>query len=290
MLPSLTRLAKSIHKGGARAILQIFHAGRKGNPKELPNGHTVSASSIPGKREDNNIPVEMTEEVIQNTINSFVSAMRRAVDAGFDGIEIHGANTYLIQQFFSPHSNRRSDHWGGTLEKRFNFPQAIINACLNLRKELDKPDFVVGYRFSPEENSEPGISLSDTDFLVEQLCLTDLDYLHVSLGSYKETSMRDDTINEATIDRIIKKINGRKPFIGVGSVYTLKDAETVLDKGADLIALGRQLLVDAKSVDKWSKGEEAFKKYNPMRKNKEKMPTILEQVIMDNKGWVPIEE
>jgi 2,4-dienoyl-CoA reductase-like NADH-dependent reductase (Old Yellow Enzyme family) len=288
MIPSLRQLSNSIHAGGAKAILQVFHAGRKANPKDMPEGYSVSASNIPGKREDNNIPVAMDHQMIQRTIKSFADVMKRAITAGFDGIEIHGANTYLLQQFFSPHSNRRSDEWGGSLDNRVRLPLAVIEACMEVRREMDKPNFIIGYRFSPEENSDPGISLEDTDYLIDQLCTTDLDYLHVSLGNYQETSMRDETIREATLDRIIKKINGRKPFIGVGSVYTLDAAEDMLNKGVDFVALGRQLLVDAKSVDKWSKGLESFEAYDPKKKTEEKMPTVLEQVILDNRGWVPI--
>lgn len=126
MKTSLKQLADNIHDGGAKAILQIFHAGRKGNPEDMPEGVTLSASAVSGKREDNNVPRAMTELEIKNTIQSFKEATLRAHQAGFDGIEIHGANTYLLQQYFSPHSNRRSDDWGGTLEKRTKFPLAIM--------------------------------------------------------------------------------------------------------------------------------------------------------------------
>ncbi|MGB3368414.1 MAG: hypothetical protein WBA54_13045, partial [Acidaminobacteraceae bacterium] len=221
------------------------------------------------------------------TIKSFKEAAIRAHKCGFDGIEIHGANTYLLQQYFSPHSNRREDEWGGSLENRVKFPLAVVGACMDAKEEIDNKDFVIGYRFSPEENSNPGITLEDTDFLVDSLCDTNLDYLHVSLGNYEETSMRDENDKKLTLTRIINRINGRKTFIGVGSVYDIKDSQEIIDHGADLVALGRQLLIDGKSVDKWILGEDAFKLYDPSRQLEEHIPDALHSVILSVDGWVP---
>lgn len=287
MLPSLRQLSDTIHKGGAKAILQVFHAGRKGNPKDLPQGTTLSASNIPGKREDDNIPRAMTEEEILETIQSFKEATIRAHQAGFDGIEIHGANTYLIQQFFSPHSNRRTDAWGGSLEKRLKFPLAIVEACLAAKAQIDNPNFIIGYRFSPEENSEPGITLEDTDLLIDALSETALDYLHISLGHYDDRSMRNNESQELTLTRVLDRINGRKPFIGVGSVYHLSDAEKAIAHGADLVALGRQLLMDGQTIEKWQNLQTPHQVYSPARQKEEKIPTVLNKVIMNTDGWLP---
>lgn len=289
-LSSLKRLADAIHQGGAKAILQMFHAGRKANPNDMPQNVTVSASAIPGKRESNNVPRAMSHVEIEHTIECFKDGVIRAHKAGFDGVEIHGANTYLIQQFFSPHSNRREDKWGGNLENRARFPLAVIDACFEAVKEIDNPDFIIGYRFSPEENSEPGITLDDTDFLVDKLCQTPLDYLHLSLSHYEQTSVRDNNSSEIVLQRVIKKINGRKPFIGVGSTVTKKDAQKMLEYGADMIAVGRQLLVEGKSIEKWEKSQETRLEYDPSLQKEEKIPDVLHGVIMDRDGWVPVKK
>jgi 2,4-dienoyl-CoA reductase-like NADH-dependent reductase (Old Yellow Enzyme family) len=206
---------------------------------------------------------------------------------GFEGVEIHGANTYLLQQFFSPHSNRRTDQFGGTLEKRTSFIKAVIDACLEVKKEINDDTFIIGYRFSPEENSDPGITLEDTDYLVDELCHTDLDYLHISLGDFKQTSMRDETDTTETIKRVVEKIDGRKPFIGVGSVYTIEDAEEMLQYDVDLVAVGRQLLIDGKSIEKWQKNELASSTYNSDKWQEECIPKPLHDIIMNTDGWVP---
>lgn len=290
MRTSLKQLADTIHAGGAKAILQIFHAGRKANPKDMPEGVSMSASAVPGKREEENIPRAMTTTEIENTILSFKEATTRAYETGFDGIEIHGANTYLLQQYFSPHSNERSDQWGGSVEKRMKFPLAIIEACMAAKDEMDKPDFIIGYRFSPEENSDPGITLEHTDYLVDRLCETTLDYLHISLGNYQETSMRNEDDQNMTLKRVLNRINGRKPFIGVGSVYDIKDADQMLSYGVDMVALGRQLLVDGKSVDKWADNKVPYKTYKADRFKDERIPNALHGVIMSQDGWVPVEK
>ncbi len=286
-LPSLKQLADAIKSAGAKAILQVFHAGRKANPKDMPEGVTLSASGIAAKREDNNVPRAMTQAEIQHLIKSFKDVVFRAHKAGFDGVEIHGANTYLLQQFFSPHSNRRTDQWGGNVEKRMRLPLALVDACLVARDEIKDDNFIVGYRFSPEENSEPGITLEDTSKLVVALCETGLDYLHVSLGDYKQTSMRVED-DKWILSQIVAMVDGKKPLIGVGQVYTFEAAEGVLNEGADLVALGRQLLVDGKTIEKWQEGQLADKYYNVDFQKQQCMPKPLHDVIVNRGDWLPL--
>lgn len=121
-IDSLSKLAKTIQSTGSKAILQIFHVGRMGSYRSLRGMQPVSASAVPALRENAEVPRELSAEEVEEIVWDFGEATRRAIQAGFDGIELHGANTYLIQQFFSPHSNRRNDYWGGTLEKKNEFP------------------------------------------------------------------------------------------------------------------------------------------------------------------------
>ena len=127
------------------------------NPEYNGGHHPISASPVAALRDNAETPLEMTEAQIESMIENFGNAVRRAILAGFDGVEIHGANTYLIQQFFSPHSNRRNDKWGGTIEKRTTFPLAILEKVKQVALSHEKTDFIIGYRFSPEELEEPGI-------------------------------------------------------------------------------------------------------------------------------------
>jgi len=171
----------------------------------------------------------------------------------FDGVELHGANTYLLQQFFSPHSNRRDDEWGGSLEKRFRFIDKLVDEVTAVVDESGAENFIVGYRFSPEEYENPGIRFSDTLFLVDRLADKGLDYLHISLRDSQLVSVSEDHKEKSMMAYIHELINGRVPLVGVGDVRTSVDAEQVLEN-SELVAVGRALLIDphwgAKALDK----------------------------------------
>ena len=119
------------------------------NSSILRGKQPVSASAVKALRSDSEEPRALSEEEVLQVIEDFTAAAVRAVKAGFDGIEIHGANTYLIQQFFSPHSNRRDDQWGGSLEKRYSFIDQLVNGIIETVNEYTSEPFIIGYRFSP---------------------------------------------------------------------------------------------------------------------------------------------
>lgn len=254
-IPGLSELAGAIKKNGTKAILQIFHGGRMTNSKITRGVQPVSASAVPAERPDAEIPRELTLDEIVALIDSYKQATIRAIKAGFDGVEIHGANTYLIQQFFSPHSNRRTDKWGGSIEKRFKLINDLVDAVTSAVDRSDKKDFIVGYRFSPEEFETPGIGLADTLYLVDRLSDKPLDYLHISINDYQRISISQRYQDKPIIDYIYQTINNRVPFIGVGNIRTKQQAEEVLTS-ADLVALGRALLIDPHWVEKIFDGRE----------------------------------
>ncbi|WP_342746545.1 hypothetical protein [Spiroplasma corruscae] len=182
-------------------------------------------------------------------MNDFKAATIRAIKAGFDGIEIHGANTYLIQQFFSPHSNRRNDEFGGSIEKRFHFIDLLVNEIIKTIKENTKKEFIIGYRLSPEEYEEPGIKFEDTLFLVDKLSEKHIDYIHLSLTKYNLHSRSVKYSQKSMVDYIYKKINGRTMLVSVGSIRSMKDINNAL-LNSDLVAIGRPLLTDPYWVSK----------------------------------------
>lgn len=242
-IPSLSQLASTIKRNGTKAILQLFHAGRMTDSKVLRGVQPVSASAIAAERPDAETPRELTEDEIYLLIEDFKKATERAIKAGFDGVELHGANTYVIQQFFSPHSNRREDQWGGSLEKRFNFINQLVDGVISVVDDSNVQDFIIGYRFSPEEYEEPGIKMADTIYLVDKLADKELDYLHISLGDYKRVSVSEEYKEKSIMQYIHEKINGRLALIGVGDVRTKEDAENTLEN-AELVAVGRSLIID----------------------------------------------
>lgn len=260
-LPGLTRLAETIKHDGTKAILQIFHAGRMSNSKILRGNPIVSASSVAALRPDAETPVTLSEPEIEQIIAAFGAATRRAIQAGFDGIELHGANTYLMQQFFSPHSNRRTDQWGGSLENRMRFNLTVIKSVQKVVQTYATKPFMVGYRISPEEIEEPGIRLADTLKFIDVLAEQPLDYLHLSMGHAWRTSLNDKSDQEPIVLKVKRQLNGRLPIISVGSVETPADVEKLMAAGIDLVALGRESLREPHWVQKVIAGQEQAIRY-----------------------------
>ncbi|GAB6092718.1 NADH-dependent flavin oxidoreductase [Furfurilactobacillus curtus] len=249
MIPGLAQIAAAIHHNGTKAILQIFHAGRKSTSKILRGAQPVSASPLAATYPpDSETPRELTSDEIETIIDDFGQATRRAVTAGFDGVELHGANTYLLQQFFSPNSNQRSDQWGGDRTQRLAFPLAVIAKARAAASKATRP-FLVGYRLSPEEIETPGIRIDDSLFFAEQI-RDKVDYLHISMGSYKRSSLNDKSDTEPLLAKFAAIVSGHTPLIGVGSVETPKDADNVLALGADFAAIGRELIREPQWVQK----------------------------------------
>jgi 2,4-dienoyl-CoA reductase-like NADH-dependent reductase (Old Yellow Enzyme family) len=289
LIPSLQKIATGIKEQGAKAILQIFHGGRQVPPELIPNGDVVSASSIPVEGNGKPVPRELTDQEVSSVIRDFGETTRRAIEADFDGVEIHGANGYLIQQFFSPHSNRREDQWGGSLEKRLTFPLAVVDEVKRVVSENTKKPFIIGYRFSPEEAETPGITMADTLVLIDELAKKDLDYLHVSLQEFWSTPRRGVDDTRSRIEIIHERVGNRVPVIGVGSIYTPDEALRAIQTGIPLVALGRELIIDPDWVQKIKEGKENEIVTEINKDNQEQLviPDPLWQAITHTPGWFP---
>ncbi len=279
---SLQSVAQAIQSNGAKAILQIHHGGRQ-CPPDLAGGECISASSIPTTREGAPVPREMTNEEVERTLKDFAHAARRAKEAGFDGVEIHGANTYLVQQFVSPHSNRRTDKWNAD---DLLFPKRLVETVL---QEVG-PEFPVGYRFSPEEPETPGIRLETTKRLLDELCNFPLSFLHISLRSYDQVSIHEEG-TEPILKQIHQHIAGRLPLIGVGSIRSAEDVTKSLSLGANALAIGRGAICDIDWVNHYQNNE-------PIRSTLSKadfpeayiLPAGLAKRIADVPGWFDFDE
>jgi 2,4-dienoyl-CoA reductase-like NADH-dependent reductase (Old Yellow Enzyme family) len=292
MIPSLRRLATALKEQGTKAVLQIFHGGRMCPPELVPNGDIVSASAIAAEQEGAPVPRELSDEEIEEIIHAFGEATRRAIEAGFDGVEIHGANTYLIQQFFSPHSNRRTDKWGGSLEKRMTFPLRIVDEVKKVVAEKTNGPFLVGYRLSPEEPETPGITMADTLEFIDVLADKELDYLHISLMDFWSHPRRGVETTRNRMELIQKRVGSRVPLIGVGSIKTADDALKVLETGVPLIALGREIIIEPEWVQKVKQGREMDIRTTVTKDDQSELiiPDPLWHAIMNTPGWFPVVE
>ena len=283
-LDSLKETAQLIQKQGAKAILQIHHGGYKAMA-ELNRRDKISASAseVEGAR-------EASAAEVDELVASFARAADLALRAGFDGVEIHGANSYLIQQFYSAQSNRRNDKWGGSLENRMRFPLAVVDAIAAVRDKHQRNDFIIGYRFSPEEPQENGITMTETFALVDALVQKPLQYLHVSLHDFFSCARRGADSQRMRVDLLHQHIGGKLPLMAVGGLLTAAQIEKAWATGAaELIALGRAVLLNPNMAELLKSGEydRIETELDPAQKAKYRYPENLWKRNMQNAGFLP---
>ena len=180
-IESQKEYVKGMKAKGNKAIVQLQNAGREAHYGQRKYGKAFGPSTVDFPFLD--YPVtEMTEGDILQVIDDFGQATRRAIEIGYDGVEVHGANHYLLQQFFSSYSNIREDKWGKTLENRMRFPLAVLKEVKETVKKYGSSDFIIGYRISPEEihGQNIGYTIDDALKLVEEVVACGVDYFHVS--------------------------------------------------------------------------------------------------------------
>ncbi|OPH37934.1 NADH-dependent flavin oxidoreductase [Moraxella equi] len=248
VLDSLRETANVIKNQGAKAILQLHHGGKKWNA-DINQGFDAIAPSDYVKPDndasDNHSARAMTGAEVDEMIVAFARSAELALQAGFDGVEIHGANGYLIQQFVSGDSNTRTDKWGGDIHARTAFPLAVIQAVNEVKAKHNRPDFIVGYRFSPEEPEENGLTMADTFVLLDKLVEQPLQYLHISLWDFYNKARRGADTTKSRIEQIHDHIGGKLPLIGVGNLLSGADIRGAFETGfAEFIAVGKAVLMN----------------------------------------------
>ena len=257
-IAGLAKIAAAIQAEGSKAILQIYHGGRMVDPLLIGGRTPVAPSAVAAPRPGAATPRALTGEEVAAPIARFGDGVRRALQAGFDGVEIHGANTYLIQQFYSPNSNQRTDEWGGSRDNRAKFPLAVLDITHKMARQYADDAFIIGYRFSPEELEEPGIRFEDTMYLLEKLAARGLDYLHFSLGASLRPSINDTRDPTPLIEKycaLRSEALAQVPVMGVGGVVNLADAEEGIRHGYDLIAVGRATIAWPDWTDRIARGD-----------------------------------
>ncbi|MFY3327689.1 NADH-dependent flavin oxidoreductase [Vibrio fluvialis] len=296
-IPSLTKLADAAKSGGAVAVLQLFHAGNKAVPDLIPNGELVSASAMAapkGPFNDGKLASrELTEAEIFELIHDFGQATRRAIDAGFDGIELHGAHGFLIQNFLSPLFNQRQDQWGGSLENRMRFPLEVVREVRRVIDEHASRPFLLGYRISPEEPGEGALRIDDALALAETLAQAgDIDYLHTSLYNILAGQSQDDTSGKTTAQRFIERVADRVPLMAAGEVRTPNQARNVLETGMPLVVVGRSLVMNPTWVEMAQDGrDQEIRAALDLSHSADdlQVPTKLWNIIKSTPGWFPVQ-
>lgn len=274
-LAKFRRWAQAGRAQGAQFWLQINHPGRQ----MMANlGQTTWApSAVPlelGKMSKHfDIPRAMTPEVIAEVIGRFAQTARLAEQAGFTGVEIHAAHGYLLSQYLSPLTNRRTDQWGGSLENRARLLVEIVKAV----RGVVSPAFAVAVKLNSADFQRGGFSADDARQVVMLLNGLAVDLVELSGGSYEAPAMQGDARDGRTLAREayfvefardIRKV-AKMPVMVTGGIRRKAIAEQVIGSGVDMVGIGTALAIDPALPNHWRLGKEVAPALLPIRwKNK----------------------
>jgi 2,4-dienoyl-CoA reductase-like NADH-dependent reductase (Old Yellow Enzyme family) len=252
----LARLAEAAHRGGAPLVAQIVHCG--GQATSAANPSAPSAVDSPGYPRQ---PRELTVAGIAGIVASFAAAARRLKEAGFDGVQLHGAHGYLLAQFLSPLRNRRDDDYGGSLENRARFALEVYQA---VRGEVGR-GFPVMIKLNANDFLEGSTTEVDAAYLASALARAGIDAIEVSggtpgsgrLGAARpDIATREDEAYFRPQARHIRAAAPEVPLILVGGLRSLDVIESILDAGeADYFSLCRPLIREPELPLRWSRGD-----------------------------------
>ena len=293
-LPSIKERADIIKSQGALAINQIHHGGALGLKQYSGLVPVVPSKDIAveeaKKRGGDTEMHELTDAEINELIEKFAYATELSIKAGYDGVEIHGANNFLIQQFYSPHTNRRNDNWGGSDEKRMNFALKIVDAVCKVREKNNSPKFIIGYRLSPEEPYEDGITMTETLKLVKALVEKPIQYIHISQKDYFKKARRGEGQGTERLKLIHDITKDKVALIGVGGLRSEKNIYDAAKTGfSEFIAVGiaSMLNPDFAILLKEGKGDKINLELDPEHPELYKLPKHLWEMCLENQDWLP---
>jgi N-ethylmaleimide reductase len=246
------KVTTAVHDKGGKIFVQLMHTGRVGHPRNLPPGSTLVAPSavklettkmwVDGEGLlDIPVPKEMSLEEIHRIAGDHVRGAERAVEAGFDGIELHGANGYLIKQFLNPHTNRRTDEYGGSIENRSRF---VLELAEGIARSIGKEK--VGVRLSPfaQFNETPAYPQAEATYLYLANKLNELGIAYLHLSDPEAKGQPNVLVQH------LRKVFRNTLILSGG--YSATAAEEVLkNKQADLVSFARPFLANPDLVDRY---------------------------------------
>ena len=230
-IPGLTKLATRLNSTGTISLVQLFHGGMRA-PRAINGVRPISASENTEQGMDGEYTREMSSIEVSQMIQSFTDAAVRCEQAGFTGVELHGAHSYLICQFLGAKTNRRTDQWGGDINGRSRFLLELIKSIRAATSER----FLIAVRISPIIE-KAGIYLEDSLVLAQILCSAEIDMLHISCWDVFESV--NDGVEESLTRRFRNVMPENFPLISTGAVWGTEDAQWLLDQGADLVGVAR---------------------------------------------------
>lgn len=249
--------AKQGQQHGAKVMVQLNHPGKQ-VPKTIAK-ETVAPSTIPlgnGLNKLFSTPRALTTSEVEELVQKFVTSAKVAKEAGFSGVQIHAAHGYLISQFLSPHDNRRTDKYGGSLENRMRFLKEIY---LGMREELGK-DFTIGIKINSTDFKEDGLTEEDSLKTIIELANLGLDFVEISGGTYEKPAMMGATsksTNQVFFAEYSKKLKQKIeiPVVVTGGIRSINAMNTLLnDNTTDFIGIARPLTIDPNIPNKIKQG------------------------------------
>jgi 2,4-dienoyl-CoA reductase-like NADH-dependent reductase (Old Yellow Enzyme family) len=237
-------VVKAIQDAGSVAVMQMFHCGRMAIPELNPAGRIIAPSPLIPKQANTitgklyPMPDEMSRFDIDHVVNGFVETAKGAVAAGFDGVEIHGAHGYLINEFLSSYSNQRADDYGGSVENRFRFAKQIIQTV----KSVLPDDRILSFRISNWGGADPQVSLfaskEEWQQIIGLLDESPVDIISVSTLNYQDKAFGTDK----NMVQLSREVTG-KPLMVCGRIYDRATADEAV-RDADIVLSGKSLLLN----------------------------------------------
>ena len=249
--------AKQGQQHGAKVMVQINHPGKQ-VPKTIAK-ETVAPSAVPlgnGLNKLFSTPRALTTSEVEELVQKFITSAKVAKEAGFSGVQIHAAHGYLVSQFLSPHDNRRTDKYGGSLENKMRFLKEIY---LGMREELGK-DFPIGIKINSTDFKEDGLTEEDSLETIVELANLGLDFVEISGGTYERPAMMGATStssNKVFFAEYSKKLKQKVdiPVIVTGGIRSINAMNTLLnDNTTDFIGIARPLTIDPNIPNKIKQG------------------------------------
>ena len=253
----LKNWAKQGQQHGAKVMVQLNHPGKQA-PKTVSK-QTVAPSAVPlgnGLNKLFSTPRALATNEVEELIQKFVTSAKVAKEAGFSGVQIHAAHGYLISQFLSPHDNRRTDKYGGSLENRMRFLKEIY---LGMREELGK-DFTIGIKINSTDFKEDGLTEEDSLKTIIELADLGIDFVEISGGTYERPAMMGATsksTNQVFFAEYSKKLKQKIeiPVVVTGGIRSINAMNTLLNNNTtDFIGIARPLTIDPNIPNKIKQG------------------------------------
>ena len=240
MIPGLRRLAQVVQERGAKVAIQMNHCAAGCKSSEIGE-QPVAPSDVLTPHGSGEVPRPLTDSEVEQLILAYGQAARRGKEAGFDAVEIHAAHGYMLNEFASPYTNRRTDRWGGSAEKRMRFPVEVVR---EVRRQVG-PDFPISIRLGAADLVEGGLELEEGKVLAAALEEAGVDLMDVSAGLVggRPTGYAAPGFFVSLAEGVKQVV--KVPVVGVGGIKDPKFAESLIREGrVDMVAVGRAMLMD----------------------------------------------